>query len=600
MGLLSLRKFETTILKEKTSSDDVQVPVEAGSVTVYYQGITVRAPVTVSNASDVSVWVFNVAKFKVGDLVSVGIAPPSMIVTEITDATHVRLQATGGSSVPLSTNNRLLITNRMPTIYSEQTGTTATTNPVVTNAVGYVSFYVKEPMFDWKVSGTGITSIHYQNGESGYPTQDVYNVNEFPTVQDAFDFLPSGSRIYFPSRDGPYRPPTRGGWIIHKSFEIFGDGNHSSLEGSYFLTFDGHKDACIMTFKRDQALDHHSGRNTYIHDIMFGGSYFGTDHDGVGDLIRLDNTDMNPVNIMGGFRMERVFLGYPGRSSVRTLGNNYIVNFGMKDVNTFGAKGDIAMKLSVITFADLNNVSFNDCWSTNLFVTCGNGSRLKINAEGAPKAGAITDPENQAALVLWECMDTVVEGGNMEQFNAYNVGAHGILMIGCRGCVVQCNEIDANAAVPPFTNWYDTAPGSAGIYIRSGTGEVQHANPKGNFIGPNMGYGAEFAVKIKDEGANTCRNNIIMPQATIFTNNIARWAVSVPENSANFVYVVNQDGVNGPTDMVGIKLPPVPAAVGIAGITDSTVRQKGLVIYDDTDDKLKFWDGAVWRVVTSA
>ena len=94
----------------------------------------------------------------------------------------------------VNADGSLIGTPALSTIYSDQDGDTAITNPMTVSSSGAFSCYVAPGMYDLRFTGTGITSRGVQNVQVLYG-KVAYRIPFDTGVPIAFDSTPGGSAL---------------------------------------------------------------------------------------------------------------------------------------------------------------------------------------------------------------------------------------------------------------------------------------------------------------------------------------------------------------------------------------------------------------------
>lgn len=599
---MQLRRFSTTLYKDKNASDNAQVPASDATFELFYQGATVVDDTAIgASPGYATVTVYSIGALAVGDLVAVGATDsPTFNVDAINSATEILLSNNSANLVILAANSRLRILNRQPNAFLDNAGTVTVTPAPTAN--GLVEFYTKERFFDYRVSGPGFTTALFQEGYSGYVTDPPYfDVRSFSSVQVALDTLPIGARLYFPAVGGPYMPPSAAGWIISKPIEIFGDSDSLGLEGTEFVFWNngsppnGSKNSTVFTITNDGSYSY--GHRVYLHDFTIstiGGNY-PTDTDGTGDGIRLDQTARELIDI----RIERVSIDYAGRSGIRAMNGSsnildeapfYCINLQLKEILVYQPKG-IGVLLAKTTGPKLDFVTVNQGYRSGIImVNSSNSPLIKVEIGGCGQGN--TDTNLEGFMVLYECGDMNITGSNIEGFAYYDDGVdpyhaltvkNGLVLVNCRACSIEANEFD-NAQV-------STTSGSRGIYLYSaGSTNPNDGVTVGNRIGVNFFADVDKAILVQNSAA--VYGNVIMPQ-TVRTANATNSPCTVDDaGGRNWVFVTDK-----PTHSripVGIRFPKVADVASI----DASVVTEGLVVYDSTAGKFKGYatsGGTGWK-----
>ena len=228
-GTHHIKRFTHTFYKNRGASDVAQVPAEGAAVTVYKQGANVAGGQTVLT-SPTTINVRSVGGIVASDTLQVGTDPAKqMIVLSVLSDTSLSLQSTIGSSIVLASDERLVPYSSLPTLYADSRGVGTVGNPRTVPSTGLVEIYVKQPMFDMIVTGTGITPTLYIDREGGtaWGAGAWVNVKDYPTFQAAHDALPlSGGTIFVPAQASFYTSvssPAFTGLVITKPLVLEGE-----------------------------------------------------------------------------------------------------------------------------------------------------------------------------------------------------------------------------------------------------------------------------------------------------------------------------------------------------------------------------------------
>lgn len=164
-----LRRFDFVVLKNKSGTDNTQVPA-AATFTFHRQGATVRTTTTLFPADPPPVLrdlpVDDIGLIEVGDWVSIGFGGPQFEVKSVIGRTKVQIEYTGISSLQVPLGTRLFA----PTVqaYRDPNGSQPLTPPYATDsATGRYGAYIGAPRFDFSVSGSGFTTRTYIDYDGG-------------------------------------------------------------------------------------------------------------------------------------------------------------------------------------------------------------------------------------------------------------------------------------------------------------------------------------------------------------------------------------------------------------------------------------------------
>ncbi len=214
MPQLELKKFSTTIYKDASTADQKQVPAIA-TLDAYFEGATVNGNVTVqTGAAGTLITVYNIGRLKNGDNIQVGVDATKTLTVVTTTGypsdTQIYLKSTTGNAMTLFTGDRLIVTNRRPTLYADSLAVISIGNNIQTSSLsGYVEFYIADTRFDYIISATGLTSRLFTDAEGGWTRGNSVWINSknFASIQEAIDALPAqGGIVLIPS--GTYTQST--------------------------------------------------------------------------------------------------------------------------------------------------------------------------------------------------------------------------------------------------------------------------------------------------------------------------------------------------------------------------------------------------------
>lgn len=238
--LTRLARFHLTVTKDKSTSDQAQVPADA-NVDFYKQGATVTNAVTVPNfVVDVSITVRDIGRIVPGDVLCRGVlSTPSVTVSSVVGRTTMIVYSNGNGDLVLSAGDRLIVTSGRPRVYRESSAVDFyPTSQVVTDGLTGALYpaYLRESFFDAIVTGSGVTErvLADQPGGLRYP---VYNVKDLGgDIQTAIDALPdTGGVVYIPA--GIYQI-TQGLVIAKDSVILQGDGLGTVIRAQTFDLID--------------------------------------------------------------------------------------------------------------------------------------------------------------------------------------------------------------------------------------------------------------------------------------------------------------------------------------------------------------------------
>lgn len=197
-----LRKFEFTVLTNKSGADTSQVPSSGANVALYKHGATVSTagPTSIAGGGGTVIAVYDSGRLVTGDTVQKGASASGTATVTVSSRTSVTLVLASGS-MSVSQGDRLVVTTARPTIYSESTGTLADgDSPTLSsNSAGLVTGYSSEPFLDAIASdgSPAISALGIYNVLAGYdepkPWIDVRDYGN--DLAAAYAALPSGGGV---------------------------------------------------------------------------------------------------------------------------------------------------------------------------------------------------------------------------------------------------------------------------------------------------------------------------------------------------------------------------------------------------------------------
>lgn len=598
MGLTNLRRFSTTVIQDKSTTDQAQVPATV-DIHVYLQGATASsAQIVTASGGTATVDVYDRGALVVNDTVKINTsASQNLTVTAVNSSVEIEVRNDGASDVSIGQGDRLVITSRRPSLWSETTGAAIldAAGETTTDSRGFVSFYLTELLFDY-IATSGSQSALYIDEESGQLRQRraYYNVMDFPSVQEAIASVPRGRKLYFPAEEGPYTPPSALGWDVEDAIEIFGDGQRipEDLGFAYYGGASG-KDSCVFNLVGNVASQ---GLGVIFRDIVFSGNGGNPGTGGTGDAIRLTGSPPSAssttpaVSGQTNLHIEKVHIFYPGRSGVFLDGASIgaIVGLALRDVLVYKAGGhglymtdchQVQMDKSSFVHsggcgAMVNNSG--DGFHAHACDFSDNGSRIDAGTATVSSLPdtfpGYVDANYNAGLHLGGLAEAHIHACNFE--NAVPTGNEANMHIaltirGCNSTVVGANEFDFSA--PTYVNSKSilVANGSIGCNILTNT----HTN-------------VETMVEI-GSAANDY-GNVVMPQFMGPGNGTRSGKVVFPQNGRNYIYVTDRTTI---TDIqnnhpVGLVLPNLSTALSAgkpaladAGATVRTAVFEGMLVY---------------------
>ena len=163
-----LRRFDFAVLKNKSGTDNTQVPA-AATFTFYRQGATVKAATTLHPGDpyvDRILSVDDIGLIQIGDWVAIGANGPQFEVVNLLGRNKVTIRYTDIGSLQVPAYTRLFA----PTVqaHRDARGLQPLTPPYTNDAnTGRFGCYVGAARFDFTVSGSGFTTRTYFDYDGG-------------------------------------------------------------------------------------------------------------------------------------------------------------------------------------------------------------------------------------------------------------------------------------------------------------------------------------------------------------------------------------------------------------------------------------------------
>lgn len=544
-----------TIRPTRVLTTNAGTPVSGATVTVYYRGATVNGGHNVTTGT-APVTVHYTGAFLAGDTFQVGTdASRTGSIIGVTNATTLSVQ--GSSSFSLVNGERLVVTNRQPTTYTDEKASASAA--ITTDSSGEATFYCVESLFDYAVSGTGLTTELVTDAAGGW-TSDFYNVKDFLTVQAALDVVPAYSVLYFPP--GTYTAPSAAGWEIDKPLTLQGSGSgaaQGSLGGSILAPYSSGGSTANST-----VLTVTSGDVT-IRDLMVadpnGNTTAGT---GVGIKLYAEAATISNIKV------ERCWVYYMGSHGVQvTRAGGYTVDLAViEDVISNTNKG---AGLHGVGFAypQIRGGYFAGNTSYGIYLESSGNVRLFGVSTQNNQSGSSTAEHSQVRIKT--CEGLAIVGCAIEGFGAYTCKT-GIILDTVKGGIISgcfiLNEDNASGA------------SSLGILLEN--------DCYGNHIFGNAFSWVDTYVTVQGAANNNWGNTVGM-NTPIGVGASTRGLYSVATDNYNkWDFPLD----NGSALWGGIQVPPVSSAAAVL-----ITPQLGMLIWDVAATRLKVWNGAAWQVV---
>jgi hypothetical protein len=196
-------RFEIRVLKDKGPSDKAQVPATDAVVNFYRAGATVSEEATIpAFAEFVTVNIYDPGLLAVNDRVQSDTSPGTLIVSEITSPSQLKLSSNIGSAITLPIGSRLLPTDNRPSVYMDPLGTVPLGSSLAVDAAGRAWAYLASNRVDYDVTIPGQLTRLYVDaaGAMGRSDQAWNDLRDFGSnLQAAIDALPAdGGTVLVP------------------------------------------------------------------------------------------------------------------------------------------------------------------------------------------------------------------------------------------------------------------------------------------------------------------------------------------------------------------------------------------------------------------
>jgi hypothetical protein len=211
-----LPRFELTVLRNKTESDNTQVPADGASINFYRQGATVQTTATIQVGSyGGTIAVLCAGQVEAGDVLRVGTTTDRLTVVQVASATQLLVRWAGSSSYTVLQGTRLWIVNGRPVAFADSAGTMAIASSIpVESGTGFATAYLSADRFDFEVLIPGQATRYYLDQAAGFGRSDQRwnDIRDFGgSIQAALDALPpTGGVVFVP----------RGTWVLSAGVAI--------------------------------------------------------------------------------------------------------------------------------------------------------------------------------------------------------------------------------------------------------------------------------------------------------------------------------------------------------------------------------------------
>jgi len=249
-------RFEIRVLKDKSVSDNAQVPATDAVINFCRAGATVSATVVVpASATSAPVSVFDVGQVIVGDTVRIGAGPGTLTVSGLA-TNQVRVANPTSSPITLTSGTRLVPTNGRPNVYMDPLCSVSLGNLLYPDSAGQAAAYLPNNRMDYDVAIPNQPLRLYVDGTGmlGRSDRAWNDLRDFGgNLQAAIDALPPGGGTVFVPR-GTWLM-TSGATVNTPSVTIMGEQACSVLRAATANAFDLVTVNATNFQMRDLALD---------------------------------------------------------------------------------------------------------------------------------------------------------------------------------------------------------------------------------------------------------------------------------------------------------------------------------------------------------
>ncbi|MFI5371518.1 MAG: hypothetical protein ACHQ52_08175 [Candidatus Eisenbacteria bacterium] len=198
-----LKRFETTVYRDKSGSDQAQIPASA-TINIYRQGATLTYSLSVGNGVTVSdVAVSATGEILAGDSLQVfksgALQSGTLTVVSVDAPTSLTLHNGSGSTISASAGDRLVLTNNRPVFYSDPLGSSSLGSSISADGTGRAGAFVRVKRFDYTATGTGFTGRMFPDAAGAFVSSLTgwLNALAYSSIQAAVDALPAGGGTVF-------------------------------------------------------------------------------------------------------------------------------------------------------------------------------------------------------------------------------------------------------------------------------------------------------------------------------------------------------------------------------------------------------------------
>jgi hypothetical protein len=174
-----LRHFRVQVFKDASASDTSQVPAGSATVEFFKQGAGVKTGATFGDGVGGVISLYDIGRIKKGDTVFVNVDKTITRTVDSVKTDEITVAAGSGVFDFSGVGARIRVLSPLPKAWNNQhaSGTAITT--VSTNGRGEAEFWSEEGIVDYIVSGSGLTTIGYNDLTTDFPRAEVRMADMF-------------------------------------------------------------------------------------------------------------------------------------------------------------------------------------------------------------------------------------------------------------------------------------------------------------------------------------------------------------------------------------------------------------------------------------
>lgn len=274
--MAQLGRFIETFTRPQTG-----LPLSGSSITIYREGSTVSG-----NQSKTSGQAFTVrhpGKLEVNDTVFINATTGTTYTVSVVTGTAVTLTGQA-SALSLNDGDRIIASNNLPTLYSDDQAGASETNPLTTSVYGLAQTHIQPGAYEYIVSGGEAATTLYQAivtssehlGQVRYADQFAAGGSSTGGIQEAINDLPSAGGVVQLSANTTYTISTA--IDLEQGIWLRGGGPSTviSPSSSFPAPVSGESDGLIRTLNSGGAPKYSLaslGNYNIISDLRFDGLF---------------------------------------------------------------------------------------------------------------------------------------------------------------------------------------------------------------------------------------------------------------------------------------------------------------------------------------